>query len=383
MRIAFYAPLKPPDHPVPSGDRRMAQLLGLALTRAGHEVELAARLRSYESAGEIERQRRIAEVGGKLASHLVAQYRTRPREARPRAWLTYHLYYKAPDWIGPRVASHLGIPYLVVEASVATKRAGGPWSLGHEAVVAALKRADAVISLNPTDDGGVTPCLRDSGRLHRLKPFLDAAPFLTAQGPHWHATRPAVAHRFGLDPEAFWLVTTAMMRPGDKLASYRVLGEALASLLGHRWQLLVIGDGPARSDVEAALAPLGERVRYAGMLTPDEMPQTLAAADLFAWPAINEAWGMAILEAHAAGLPVVAGRSGGVPSLVADGVTGTLVPPGDAAAFAAAVVPFLEDDGLLHAYAACALGKIASDHDIAAAGAALDTVLAMVTKVQA
>jgi hypothetical protein len=45
MRIAFYAPMKPPDHPVPSGDRRMSRLLIAALGRAGHEVELASRLR--------------------------------------------------------------------------------------------------------------------------------------------------------------------------------------------------------------------------------------------------------------------------------------------------------------------------------------------------
>lgn len=383
MRIAFYAPLKPPDHPVPSGDRRMAQLLGLALTRAGHEVELAARLRSYEGSGDIERQRRLAELGGKLAARLVAQYRARPLETQPRAWLTYHLYYKAPDWIGPRVAAQLGIPYVVAEASVAMKRAGGPWSLGHEAVIAALKRADAAIALNPADDGGVVPHLRDGSRLQHLKPFLDAAPFLDAQRPHWHATRPAIAHRFGLDAENFWLVTTAMMRPGDKLASYRVLGEALASLIGKRWQLLVIGDGPARGDVEAALAPLGARVRYAGVLPPEAMPETLAAADLFVWPAINEAWGMAILEAHAAGLPVVAGRSGGVATLVGDGQTGTLVPVGDAAAFAAAVAAFIEDDGRLHTYATSALAKVLAEHDIAAAGAALDAILAAVTKVQA
>ncbi len=46
MRVTFYAPLKPPDHEVPSGDRRMARLLIQALELAGHEVEVAARLRS-------------------------------------------------------------------------------------------------------------------------------------------------------------------------------------------------------------------------------------------------------------------------------------------------------------------------------------------------
>ena len=46
MHVAFYAPMKPPDHPVPSGDRRMARLLMQALAHAGHRVVLASRFRS-------------------------------------------------------------------------------------------------------------------------------------------------------------------------------------------------------------------------------------------------------------------------------------------------------------------------------------------------
>jgi glycosyltransferase involved in cell wall biosynthesis len=382
MRIAFYAPLKPPDHPVPSGDRRMAQLLGLALTQAGHEVELITRLRSYDGAGDVERQARIAEIGGKLAKRLVSSLRERPAAQQPRAWLTYHLYYKAPDWIGPRVAAQLDIPYLVVEASVAMKRAGGPWSLGHEAVLAALRRADAAISLNPADDAGIAPHLAAPDRLRHLKPFLDTAPFAAAARAR-AAHRMAVAERFKLDPDVPWLVAVAMMRAGDKLASYRVLGEALASLPQRPWQLLVIGDGPARPEVAAALAPLGARVSYAGALPPEQMPETLAAADLFAWPAINEAWGMAILEAQAAGLPVVAGRSGGVPVLVADERTGLLANPGDAAGLAAGVAALLDDPGRRRKLSSAALAKVAAEHDIAAAGDALDRILSSVTKVHA
>ena len=87
----------------------------------------------------------------------------------------------------------------------------------------------------------------------------------------------------------------------------------------------------------AALAPLGSRVVYRGMLGENETAAALREADVFVWPAINEAFGMALLEAQASGLPVVAGASGGVPAIVAAGETGLLVPPGDAAAFAAAL----------------------------------------------
>src|SRR3990172_8095375 len=75
MRIAFYAPLKPPDHPVPSGDRRMARLLMTALRHAGHEVDLASRLRSRDGGGDPLRQARIERAGLATADRLLRGYR--------------------------------------------------------------------------------------------------------------------------------------------------------------------------------------------------------------------------------------------------------------------------------------------------------------------
>ena len=102
MRIAFYAPLKPPDHPVPSGDRRVARLLIAALRRAGHERELASHLRSYDGRPAI-RPAQAARRGRRLAERLIARWRADPAAA-PELWFTYHLYYKAPDWLGPAVS---------------------------------------------------------------------------------------------------------------------------------------------------------------------------------------------------------------------------------------------------------------------------------------
>ena len=50
--------------------------------------------------------------------------------AKPHAWFTYHLYHKAPDWIGPRISETLKIPYIIAEASYAAKQSGGPWDSG-------------------------------------------------------------------------------------------------------------------------------------------------------------------------------------------------------------------------------------------------------------
>ena len=367
MRVGFYAPLKPPDHPVPSGDRLMARLLIEALGRAGHEVRIMSRFRSRDGAGDPARQARLAALGRKLADRL-------PRGPSPDLWFTFHLYHKAPDLIGPAVATRLGIPYVVAEASFAPKQAHGPWAAGHAAVAAALAQAAAIIGLNPADAACVRPLLADPGRYHALPPFLDTAPFETARGAR-ERTRAELAGTQGLDPGTPWIVAVAMMRPGDKLASYRLLGRALRRLLDRPWRLIVIGDGEARDAVVAALGALGRRVAWLGAQASDRVAPLVAAADLLVWPAVNEAWGMALLEAQAAGLPIVAGRVGGVPAIVSDGVTGMLTPPGDAQALAGAVASLLDDPARRGAMGRAALDHIAQIHGLDAAARRLDGIL--------
>jgi glycosyltransferase involved in cell wall biosynthesis len=166
-----------------------------------------------------------------------------------------------------------------------------------------------------------------------------------------------------------------MMREGDKLLSYQLLGAALTGLLDLPWSLEVIGDGPARADVESALAPLGSRVSYRGALDETAIARTLAVADLFVWPAINEAFGMALLEAQASGLPVVGGASGGVDGIVVSGETGLLTPPADVAAFAGSVRRLLLDDRARARMGAAARAKVEREHDLPIAAARLAAVI--------
>lgn len=371
MRVAFYAPMKPPDHPVPSGDRHMARLFLQAFERAGHQVELACRLRSRDPQGDPQRQLRLKDIGQRLGDRLLRRYEAQPVSERPKAWFTYHLYYKAPDWVGPHVCRQLGIPYLAAEASVAYKRAGGPWDLGHQATLEALAQSAAVVTVNPHD----AACLPDGIRLETLPPFLDTKQ-LRKDMPDRESARSALIERYGLDGTQPWLLCVAMMRRGDKLASYRVLAEVAAALQKQPWQLLIVGDGPARAEVETAFATLDPaRLRYLGEQPPDALRSFYAASDVLVWPAVNEAYGMALLEAQAAGLPVISARTGGVPTVVEHGVTGLLVPPQDTAAFADAVESLLLDPGRRHSFAAAAEKKAAERHDLAIASKELDAIL--------
>ncbi len=94
-----------------------------------------------------------------------------------------------------------------------------------------------------------------------------------------------------------------------------------------------------------------------------------AACDLFVWPAINEAFGMALLEAQSCGLPAVAGAWGGVAAILVDGKTGWLAKPGDAGAFSADIDFAL--DANLWAFSQAARDNALRKHDIGTAAAIL------------
>ncbi|HEY5899955.1 MAG TPA: glycosyltransferase family 4 protein [Burkholderiales bacterium] len=370
MRIAFYAPLKSPTHGTPSGDRRVAGLLLDALALAGHRPEIVSTFRSYDAGGDMERQRALQAQGEAHADQLAAQWQAAPAAQRPALWFTYHLYYKAPDWLGPRVSEALGIPYVVAEASHAAKRAHGPWALGHDATIAALRKAALILCPSRDDIAGVQQVV-DAGRILHLPPFLDVGPYVAAR-----VRRPEIrlqlAREHALDEKASWIAVVAMMRWGDKLASYRALASALGKLGELPWQLIVAGDGPARAEVEKLF---DRRACFLGSLRQRRIAEVLAASDVYAWPAVNEAYGMALLEAQAAGVPVVSCATRGVPDVVADGKTGILVRDGDEEAFAAGLRALLVDAQRRQGLGDEAARRVLAERSLEAAAARIGNAL--------
>ena len=362
MRIAFYAPMKAPTHPSPSGDRRMGRLLMQALAMAGHDVELASIFRSYDR-GDPQRQTRVRDIGLRLADRLVRAYLKRPSADRPQVWFTYHLYHKAPDWIGPVVAHALGIPYIAAEASHAPKQAGGRWDMGYTETANIIAAADLVISFNETDNACLAPLLKSPAHQISLKPFIETAPFIEAVKLR-EKSRRYLAEETGLDISVPWLVAAAMMRNDQKLQSYRVLAQALNRISDLPWRLAVIGGGVAEEDVRQAFAPIAGKAVWLGQRPHEDLPGILAASDIYVWPAIKEAFGMALLEAQAAGLPVVAGASGGVAGVVQDGQCGLLVTQGDADAFAEAVSLLLGDETRRRKMGLVAQQKMEQEHSV-------------------
>jgi phosphatidylinositol alpha 1,6-mannosyltransferase len=107
--------------------------------------------------------------------------------------------------------------------------------------------------------------------------------------------------------------------------------------------LVVVGDGPERHAAEAAARKLGlaGRAHFTGFLPHATIPAVLRHADVLAMPSVYEELGSVLLEAMAAGLPIVASRTGGIPDAVGDAAE--LVTPGDPRALAAAIDRLLGD----------------------------------------
>ncbi len=167
-----------------------------------------------------------------------------------------------------------------------------------------------------------------------------------------------------------------MMRPGDKFDSYVMLASALDLIRDHAWTLTVIGGGRAMKEVQALFSSFEpSRIDWLGERSADEIAVELRAGGIYVWPGCGEAYGLAYLEAQAAGLPVVAQRTAGVPEVVMDEVTGLLTSEGDVKAFAGAVTGLLEDEGKRRAMGAAAFRFVHEERSLPVASRRLDSIL--------
>jgi glycosyltransferase involved in cell wall biosynthesis len=348
--VAFYTPLKHPFQAEASGDREIGRALMDGLRACGCEPELASRLATWRRAFEAGEAERLDRAAALMVATLVRRYRRRPATRRPRSWMTYQNYHRCPDLLGPAVTTALDIPYILVNPAISRASRRTPFRPWLSASRLAVRRADLIFAMSPRDVPQLAR-LRGAGfaaeRLLLLPPAVDVSRFKVDSSTR-SAYRSELTRYFAASDGPLCLCV-AMMREVDKLDSYNLLGAALSRLHGERpgrpWRLLVVGDGSARPQVEAALASLpGDRVCLLGALESPALVPIYLGADLFVFPGIGEDFGLVYLEAAAAGLPTVACQGpgpnfavppdGGVltdpsPDAFADGLRKLLDDPGD------------------------------------------------------
>ncbi|MEA2385106.1 MAG: hypothetical protein QOH72_5077 [Solirubrobacteraceae bacterium] len=227
-----------------------------------------------------------------------------------------------PTEVAAKAARRLGVPYGFSVHAVDARK------VSRSGLAERARAAACVIACNVDVAGD----LRRAGAPVQLIPHgVDLARF-----------RPTAP------PPAEVLTILAVGRLVPK-KGFPVLIRAAARLLAP-FRLKIIGEGPERANIEAAIAEhgLGDRVELAGPRTHDDLPAEFAAAHIVVVPSITDATGdrdglpNVVLEAMSSGRPVVASDVGAVSSAVVDGRTGVLVPPGDAETLAGAL-EFLAD----------------------------------------
>ncbi|HEY0586362.1 MAG TPA: glycosyltransferase family 4 protein [Pseudoduganella sp.] len=151
-------------------------------------------------------------------------------------------------------------------------------------------------------------------------------------------------------------------RLGRRKGSYDLLqAAARVASQGSALELRLGGDGELDAVRErAAQLGIANQLNLLGWVGAESRQQQLALASLYALPSYNEGLPMSVLEAMAAGLPVLATPVGGIPEAVADGVEGFLVEPGDVDALAARLAQLLEDEALARRMGEAARRKVES-----------------------
>jgi L-malate glycosyltransferase len=180
-------------------------------------------------------------------------------------------------------------------------------------------------------------------RIEVIPNFVDHQRFANV-GPE---VRPAIRAALGIDDAVPLIGTVGQVTP-EKGISHLVRAMAKVAEVIPEAQLLVVGDGPDTylKQIKSAARQLGvaSSIRWIGHRT--DVPEVVAALDVFVLASLEENFSLATTEAMAAGLPVVATTVGGLSECVINGETGILVPPADSDALAAAIIALLRDPEL-------------------------------------
>lgn len=240
-----------------------------------------------------------------------------------------HTHSSVDGWVGGMAARLVGVPVVRTRhVSIAIRRGLNPvyrWLADRVITSGEAIRAIVVAA-------GVAP-----GRVIAIPAGVRLADFDGLQAGH------EVARSLGLERP---VVGSVAMFRGSK--GHHVLLDAFALLRRHHpsAHLLLVGDGGRRQWVESLARErgLGDAVRFTGFRA--DVPALLSAMDCFVLASTRtEGVPQSLLQACAAGVPVVASSIGGIPEVVQDGVTGLLAPPGDAPALAAAIETTLAGPG--------------------------------------
>ncbi len=333
------------------------QVMGLALElrRAGHDVELACdpRGRLFRCAGAAGLV--CHPLGIRNAIDLRAGMRLRALLARG-GYDVVHFHTARAHAMAPFARGRARALVVTRRMDYRPNRVFAPYLYNHA--------VDGVAAISERAAQALAEAGADRARITVIPSGVDCERF----APPSAAARAAARERLGLKPDDLAVGAVGML---EERKGHRYLLKAVASLArGGRAsappRCLIAGAGPLGQELLDLCARLGisRLVTLLGLV--EDARTLLEALDIFAFPSIKEGLGVALLEAMAAGLPVVASRAGGVGEVVEDGRSGILTPPGDASAIAAALATLAGDRGRAQRFGAEARARACRRFSMAA-----------------
>jgi len=348
MRIALVTEF---FYPTAGGTQTVVACIADELARRGHEVTVFAPLtdghayptwqdRAYQVVW-------IPVPKYPVVGYLVVQYRM--CRLLSRDWDVVHVFHPAfglASLLARRLRRVRLIASLMGYDTYDFARM--PW-LKRCITLATCRRADALTA--PSHD--LARAARGTGVTRDIVVIPHGVDVLPADPERVATLRRAL----GLKPGAVVFVAIQRHYPVKEpmvfLDAWRLLGRL-------DWRLILVGGGEMEHLLRQRVAELElSNVTLTGAVTREEVPAYLALADVFVHHSRYEAFGLGILEAMRAGLPVIACDVGGVPEIITDGVNGLLIPPSDPVAMAAAVTRLAESPELRGRLSAAARDRAA------------------------
>lgn len=231
-------------------------------------------------------------------------------------------------------AHKCGVPSVLTCHSV--HKTGWFWRLIYQPLVLTMQIANRIIAVS----NATAEFCRGLGVYDRkikvIMNGVDPSKFNPADGS---------CMRTRLDLGAEPLVVTAIRLVKRKGAEHLVTAFSKVLQRVPDAKLVIAGGGPEAANLHALMKKLGieNSTFMLGTLSREQVIKLIAAADIFVLPSLMESFGLVLLEAMAAGVPIVCTRAGGVPEIVENEINGLMVPPADADALADAILRVLDD----------------------------------------
>jgi glycosyltransferase involved in cell wall biosynthesis len=333
-----------------AGGESQVLALTLALLRAGHQAELAC-----DPHGRLfERARGAGVVCHPLSIRNAVDF---PAAMRLRA-LLFRTRYDVVHFHTSRAHAMAPLVRGCARAMVVTRR----MDYRPNRIFAPFlynRAVDAVAAISRP----VADALIESGVAGEHVTIIPSGVDCERFRPPAAAEREQARARLGIAPGELAIGTVGML---EQRKGHRYLLDAIASAIRSRPSApqplcFIAGEGSLRDELLRQAAELGisSRIRMLGMLADSRV--LLDALDIFVFPSLKEGLGVALLEAMACGLAVVASRAGGIGEVVEEGRSGILVPPGESAGIADAIAELADDPNFRSALGGAARERVERD----------------------